>query len=182
MFDLAPHVSFRRSWYRWKACATLFLKVLDSGEIELGLERYGPTNRGHQSVFGPLEGFFQSRFRLDRRKFWRSKSSTFYLNMSSFLRIRARGSTRCESGRLCARAWHRRGENCEISNIVLFHLSVFARMVDVAPDVGFRRSWCCWKACATFFLKVLSLYSGKLGFARCGPANKGCRNVFHVGG
>ena len=58
MFDLAPHVSFRRSWYRWKACATLFLKVLDSGEIELGLERYGPANKGHSGVFGPSEGIF----------------------------------------------------------------------------------------------------------------------------
>jgi hypothetical protein len=58
MFDLAPDVGFRCSWYRWKACATLFLKVLDSRETELGLERYGPANRGHRGVFGPSEGIF----------------------------------------------------------------------------------------------------------------------------
>uniref|UniRef100_A0A2N9GNN3 Uncharacterized protein n=1 Tax=Fagus sylvatica TaxID=28930 RepID=A0A2N9GNN3_FAGSY len=56
--DLAPDVSFRRSWYRWKACATLFLKVLDLRETELGLVRYGPANKGHRSVFDPSEGNF----------------------------------------------------------------------------------------------------------------------------
>ena len=44
--DLAPDVSFRNSWYRWKACATLFLKILELRATELGLERYGPTNKG----------------------------------------------------------------------------------------------------------------------------------------
>ena len=44
--DLVPDVNFQRSWYCRKACATLFLKVLDLWETELGLERYGPTNRG----------------------------------------------------------------------------------------------------------------------------------------
>jgi hypothetical protein len=58
MFDLTPDVGFRHSWYCWKACATLFLKVLDLWETELGMERYGFANRGHQSVFGPSEGIF----------------------------------------------------------------------------------------------------------------------------
>ena len=58
MFDLASDVSFWCSWYHWKACATLFIKVLDLQKTELELERYGPTNRGHWSVFGPSEGIF----------------------------------------------------------------------------------------------------------------------------
>ena len=57
-FDLAPNLGFWRSWYHWKAFATLFLKVLDFQETELGPKRYGPANRGHQSVFGPPEGIF----------------------------------------------------------------------------------------------------------------------------
>jgi hypothetical protein len=106
---------------------------------------------------------FRSRFRLDRGKSWRSESCTPCLNMSSFLKLWACGSHFSESERIFARARHPRGENYEIFSIVLFLPSVFARMVDVAPDVGFRRSWCRRKACATFFLKVLGCTEASLG-------------------
>jgi hypothetical protein len=58
IFDVVPNVSFRRSRYRRKSCAALSLKVLDLRETEVELGRYGPANRGHQSVFGPPEGDF----------------------------------------------------------------------------------------------------------------------------
>ena len=58
IFDLALDVGFRHSWYRRKACAALFFKVLGSREAELGFARYGSANRGRWSVFGPLEDIF----------------------------------------------------------------------------------------------------------------------------
>uniref|UniRef100_A0A2N9G3M2 Uncharacterized protein n=1 Tax=Fagus sylvatica TaxID=28930 RepID=A0A2N9G3M2_FAGSY len=97
--------------------------------------------------------FFRRRFQLDRGKPWRSESSTPCMNVSSFQRARACGSTCCESRRLCAQARQRRGKSYEIFSMALFCRPVFVRMVDVAPDVGFRRSWCRRKACATYFLK-----------------------------
>ena len=68
VFDLAPDVGFRCSWYPRKACATLFLKVLDSRETELGLEKYGPASRGRWSVFGPSEGIFPVKIPARPRK------------------------------------------------------------------------------------------------------------------
>ena len=58
MENVVPNVDFQRSWCHRKARVTLFLKVLDLRETELGLERYGPANRGHQSVFGSPEDVF----------------------------------------------------------------------------------------------------------------------------
>jgi hypothetical protein len=49
-------------------------------------------------------------------------------------------------------------------------------------DVGFQRSLCRWKACATFFPKVLALHRGELGFVRYDLANKGCRSASHARG
>ena len=61
VFNLAPDVGFRRSWYRRKSCATLSCKVLDLWETERRTERYGPANRGRRSVFGPSEDIFPVR-------------------------------------------------------------------------------------------------------------------------
>uniref|UniRef100_A0A2N9FKV2 Uncharacterized protein n=1 Tax=Fagus sylvatica TaxID=28930 RepID=A0A2N9FKV2_FAGSY len=84
--------------------------------------------------------FFRSRFRLDRGKSWRSESSTPCMDVSSFQCARACGSTCCESGRLCAQAWQRRGKSSGIFSTALFCRPVFVHVVDVAPDVGFQRS------------------------------------------
>jgi hypothetical protein len=166
--DLAPNVGFLCSWYRWKACTTLSLKVLNLWETELGLERYGLASRGHRSVFGLSEDIFPIEIPARPGKILAIRE----LHVLS----------ECESGRLCARARHPPGGNYEIFSIVLFLLSVFARTVDVVPDIRFRQSWRRRKACVTFFLKVRSWNRGNLGFARCGPANRGRWNASHAGG
>ena len=129
-----------------------------------------------------LRTVFRSGFRLDPGKSWQSKSSTSCMSVSSFQCAQACGSTRCESGRLHAQAWRCRGRNYEIFSTTLLHQPVFVHLVDVAPDVGFRRSSCHWKACATYFLKVQALHRGELGFARYDLANRGRWNVPYAKG
>ena len=66
-----------------------------------------------------------------------------------------------------------RGKLWNFQHSILSSVS-FRRTVDIALNVGFWWSWCHWKACATFSLKVLDLRRGELGFERYDPANRGC--------
>uniref|UniRef100_A0A2N9HZL5 Reverse transcriptase domain-containing protein n=1 Tax=Fagus sylvatica TaxID=28930 RepID=A0A2N9HZL5_FAGSY len=155
-FDLVPGVGIRRSWYRWKACITLFFKVPGTRETELRTEKYGPANRGRRSVFGPLEGIFPVKIPARPGK---------VLTIREFHTVHE-----CVLFPMCPGSW---------INLftALFRRPVFVRVVDVAPDVGFRRSWCRWKACVTYFLKVQALHRGEFGSARYDPANGGRWNV-----
>uniref|UniRef100_A0A2N9HSC4 Uncharacterized protein n=1 Tax=Fagus sylvatica TaxID=28930 RepID=A0A2N9HSC4_FAGSY len=165
------------------SCAAYFCKVPDSRESELGLVRYGPANRGHRGVFGPFEGSFPIRIPARPDKFLAIREFHVVHGMCpSFQCARARRSTCCESGRLCAQAWQRRWENSGNFSKTLFRRPVFTRVVDVAPDVGFRRSWYRRKACATYFSTVQALHRGELGFARYDLANRGRRNVPYAKG
>uniref|UniRef100_A0A2N9HRE7 Aminotransferase-like plant mobile domain-containing protein n=1 Tax=Fagus sylvatica TaxID=28930 RepID=A0A2N9HRE7_FAGSY len=166
------------------SCAAYFCKVPDSRESELGLREIWPREQRSTGVFlVRLRAVFRSGFRLTPINSWRSESSTSCMDVSSFQCARARRSTCCESGRLCAQAWQRRWENSGNFSTALFRRPVFTRVVDVAPDVGFRRSWYRRKACATYFFQtVQALHRGELGFARYDPANGGRRNVPYAKG
>jgi hypothetical protein len=129
-----------------------------------------------------LRAVFRSGFRLAPVNSWRSESSLLCMNVSSFQRTQACRSTCCESGRLCAQAWQRRWKNSGAFSKSLSRRPVFTSMVDVAPNVGFRRSWYRRKAYATYFPKVQVLRRGELGFARYDLANGGRWNVPHAKG
>ena len=158
------------------------LKFSTCGKPSLGSRDMVPRTGAAGVFLVYRRAFFQSRFRLNRGKSWRSESFTLCLNLSSFQHARACGSTCCELGRLCAQAWQCRGKSYEIFSTALFRRPVFVRVIDVAPDVGFRRSWCRRKACATYFLKVQALHRGELGFARYDLANRGHWNVPYAKG
>uniref|UniRef100_A0A2N9I4J8 Uncharacterized protein n=1 Tax=Fagus sylvatica TaxID=28930 RepID=A0A2N9I4J8_FAGSY len=167
-----------------KLALPTFARFQISRESELGFVRYGPANRGHRGVFGPFGGtVFRSGFRLDPGKFLAIREFHVVHECVFFpTHARACRSTCCESGRLCAQAWQRRWENSGTFSKTLFRRPVFTRVVDVAPDVGFRRSWYRRKAYATYFPKVPALHRGELGFARYNPANGGRRNVPYAKG
>uniref|UniRef100_A0A2N9F8X6 Uncharacterized protein n=1 Tax=Fagus sylvatica TaxID=28930 RepID=A0A2N9F8X6_FAGSY len=165
------------------SCAAYFCKVPDSRESELGLVRYGPASRVHRGVFGPFEGSFPIRIPADPDKFLAIRE--FHVvhgcvlfpmcpgSQINLLRVRKT---------LCASVATSVGKFPETFSKTLFRRPVFTRVVDVAPDVGFRRSWYRRKACVTYFLTVQALHRGELGFARYDPANGGRRNVPYAKG
>ena len=163
MFDLAPDVGFRRSWYRWKACVTLFLTVPCLRETELGLERYGPANKGHQSVFGPSEGIFPIEIpaRLGRiLTIWEfhavSEHVLFPMHLGSQINLLWAKKTLCASvtlsrGKLwnfqhslissaCFRACGRYSSRCRISAILVSPESL-CYLLSKSIGLAERRTW-----------------------------------------
>ena len=137
-----------------KLALPTFVRFRICGNPSLGSRDTVPRTGAAGVFLVHLRTVFRSGFRLDPRKSWRSESSTSCMNVSSFQRARACGSNCCESGRLCAQAWQRRWESSGIFSTALFRQPVFMCVVDIAPDIGFRRSWYRRKACATYFSKV----------------------------
>uniref|UniRef100_A0A2N9HFR4 Aminotransferase-like plant mobile domain-containing protein n=1 Tax=Fagus sylvatica TaxID=28930 RepID=A0A2N9HFR4_FAGSY len=133
----------RRSWSRYLSNAPGLVDQLVASRKDSAREGGCPGGKTQATgVFlVRLRAVFRSGFRLDLIKSWRSESSTSCMSVSSFQRTRACGSTCCESGRLCAQAWQRRWEDSGNFSTALFRQPVFTRMVDIAPDVGFRQSW-----------------------------------------
>jgi hypothetical protein len=152
-----------------------FLKFRTYEKPSLGSRDTVPRTGAAGVFFLAGRLFFQSRFRPEEniaiRELHVVSECVLFLKVSN-LRIKSQRVGKNLSAKATSP-----GENCGIFSIVSFLPSVFAHMVDVTPDLGFWRSWCRWKACDTFFLKVLGLQESELGFERYGPVNRGCRSV-----
>ena len=137
-----------------KLALPTFARFRIRGNSSLDLRDMAPRTEATRVFLVCLRAVFRPGFRLAPVNSWRSESSTPCMNVSSFQRTWPCGSTRCESERLCVQARQRRRDSYENFSTSLFHRPIFVDMVDGVPDVGIRRSWCCWKACTSFFLKV----------------------------
>uniref|UniRef100_A0A2N9GZL6 Uncharacterized protein n=1 Tax=Fagus sylvatica TaxID=28930 RepID=A0A2N9GZL6_FAGSY len=126
---------------------------------------------------------FQLGFRLDPVKSWRSESSTSCMNVSSFQRARACRDQLVASQEDSARKRGNVGRKVPEFSAQPYFVGLFLRAwIDVAPDIGFRRSGYRRKACATYFSTVQALHRGELGFVRHDLANRGRWNVPYAKG
>jgi hypothetical protein len=92
------------------------------------LERYGPANRGYRSVFGLSEGNFPIEIPARLGKILTIRE--FHAVSEHVLFLKFMGS----------RITFQRLERIFAHFIMKFSAFITARAVDVAPDVGFRRS------------------------------------------
>uniref|UniRef100_A0A2N9FH52 Uncharacterized protein n=1 Tax=Fagus sylvatica TaxID=28930 RepID=A0A2N9FH52_FAGSY len=146
---------FRRSWYRRKACAAYFCKVPDFAGIRAwACEIWSREQRPPGVFLVRLRDSFPigiparpGKF-LAIREFHVVHECVFFPTCPglriNLLRVRKtlRASVATSVGKVP-----------EFSATALFRRPVFTRVVDVAPDVGFRRSWYRRKAYATYFSK-----------------------------
>jgi hypothetical protein len=100
------------------------------------------VNRYHQSVFSMSDGCFLIEIPAKPRKILEIRELHVVSKHVLFLKVLDLRINSQQVGKNLRAKATSPGENCEIFSIVSSFSSIFPRTVDVAPDVGFRRSWC----------------------------------------